>query len=51
MADKRKSDTDEPITSSSDEQIRGVSGDDEFEDTDDDLDEDDAEDEEGSSTF
>ena len=54
MADKWNSEGDEPITGgTSDENIRGVAGDDdEFDDADElDEDEDEAEDEEGSSTF
>lgn len=47
MADKRRSDQDEPMISGEDEQIRGVSEDDDFEDTDD-LD-DEEEDEEGTT--
>jgi hypothetical protein len=50
MAEKWKSDPDEAMTGSSDEQIRGVAGDleDEFESIED-LDEDDEEDEEAST--
>jgi len=48
---KRNSETDEPITGASDEQIRGVAEDDDaFEDVDD-LEEDDDEEEEEGSTF
>jgi hypothetical protein len=51
MADKRKSDQDEPVPAGNDEQIRGVAeDDDDFEDTDD-LVDDDEEEEEERSTF
>ena len=52
MANKRNADRDEQVTGpGSDEKIRGVSDDDdEFEDAEE-LDEDEAEDEEGSNTF
>jgi hypothetical protein len=52
MGDKWNSDRDEPVTgSANDEQIRGVATDEDDFDAEEELDEDELEDEEGSSTF
>jgi hypothetical protein len=49
MADKQNSDPDDPTTSGTDEQIRGIADDDDDFDDADDLEDDDEEEEEGST--
>ena len=50
MADQRNTDRDEPVPAGTEENIRGVATDEDFDEADE-VDEDEIEDEEGGSTF